>query len=73
MNLSINRKLILNILIFIVMIGVIIFVIRDSLSDIFTELGRTSLPRRTLWSSNSSLEPKNEEIHLHRKKRNLHY
>ena len=44
MNLSINRKLILNILIFIVMIGVIIFVIRDSLSDIFTELGRTSLP-----------------------------
>ncbi|MFQ7384310.1 MAG: hypothetical protein ACLRNX_12780, partial [Staphylococcus aureus] len=42
--LSINRKLILNILIFIVMIGVIIFVIRDSLSDIFTELGRTSLP-----------------------------
>ncbi|MBO0453470.1 MULTISPECIES: lysylphosphatidylglycerol synthase transmembrane domain-containing protein [Enterococcus] len=44
MNLSINRKLILNILLFIVMIGVIIFVIRDSLSDIFTELGRTSLP-----------------------------
>lgn len=44
MNLSINRKLILNILLFVVMIGVIIFVIRDSLSDIFTELGRTSLP-----------------------------
>ncbi|MGX7203797.1 lysylphosphatidylglycerol synthase transmembrane domain-containing protein [Enterococcus pingfangensis] len=44
MNLSINRKLILNILLFVVMIGVIIFVIRDSLSEIFTELGRTSLP-----------------------------
>ncbi|MEG0373313.1 MAG: hypothetical protein RR583_05365, partial [Enterococcus sp.] len=29
--------------------------------------------RRTLWSPNSSLEPKNEEIYLHRKKRNLHY
>jgi len=44
MKLSLNRKLILNILLFAVMIGVIIFVIRDSLSDIFTELGRTSLP-----------------------------
>ncbi|WP_413537885.1 lysylphosphatidylglycerol synthase transmembrane domain-containing protein [Enterococcus malodoratus] len=44
MKLSINRKLILNILLFTVMIGIIIFVIRDSLGDIFTELGRTSLP-----------------------------
>lgn len=44
MKLSINRKLILNILLFVVMIGIIIFVVRDSLSDIFTELGRTSLP-----------------------------
>ena len=44
MKLSINRKLILNIFVFAVMIGVIIFVIRDSLSDIFTELGKTSLP-----------------------------
>ncbi|GAA2905478.1 lysylphosphatidylglycerol synthase transmembrane domain-containing protein [Enterococcus pseudoavium] len=44
MKVSINRKLILNILLFVVMIGVIIFVIRDSLSEIFTELGRTSLP-----------------------------
>lgn len=44
MNVPINRKLILNILLFVVMIGIIIFVIRDSLSDIFTELGKTSLP-----------------------------
>ncbi|MET1238394.1 GNAT family N-acetyltransferase [Enterococcus faecalis] len=29
--------------------------------------------RRTLWSPNSSLEPKNEEIYLHRKKRYLHH
>ncbi|MDT2595890.1 lysylphosphatidylglycerol synthase transmembrane domain-containing protein [Enterococcus dongliensis] len=44
MNVAINRKLILNILLFVVMIGVIIFVIRDSLSEIFTELGKTSWP-----------------------------
>lgn len=44
MKLSVNRKLIINILLFVVMIGVIIFVIRDSLGEIFAELGRTSLP-----------------------------
>lgn len=44
MNLSVSRKLILNIGLFIVMIGIIIFVIRDSLGEIFTELGKTSLP-----------------------------
>ncbi|MDT2828187.1 lysylphosphatidylglycerol synthase domain-containing protein [Enterococcus viikkiensis] len=44
MKSSINRKLILNILLFVVMIGIIVFVIRDSLGEIFTELGKTSLP-----------------------------
>lgn len=44
MKSSINRKLILNILLFVVMIGVIVFVIRDSLGEIFAELGKTSLP-----------------------------
>lgn len=44
MNLSVNRKLILNILLFLVVIGLIIFVIRDSLGEIFEELTTTSWP-----------------------------
>lgn len=44
MNLSVNRKLFLNILLFLVVIGLIFFVIRDSLGEIFEELTTTSWP-----------------------------
>lgn len=44
MKLSVNRKLLLNIGLFAVVIGLIYFVIRDSLSAIFIELFNTSWP-----------------------------
>lgn len=44
MKLSVNRKLVLNLLLFAVVIGLIYFVIRDSLSAIFIELLATSWP-----------------------------
>ncbi|GCF94528.1 phosphatidylglycerol lysyltransferase [Enterococcus florum] len=44
MKFSVNRKLVLNILFFIVILGLIIFVVRDSLSEIFSELASTSGP-----------------------------